>query len=112
MMNVTFPAFPAPLEQFAKSDAILIDLDNTDWSMDFMRHLLHEYGQRLLPYVEQTLNALYGNNPLFGGALDRESLAQIIDRAYNLAKSGSHGIDAAVLRPLINALVLLVLAAQ
>jgi len=107
--------FPAPLDLELCSETGLkpIDVDETDWSMDFMRHFLHENSQNLLPYVQSVLGGLYSNNPLFGGALDRESFAQIVDRAYVLAKKGhGRGIDALLLRPLINVLVLLSLAAR
>lgn len=107
--------FPEPLD--LELCAIPIDVDETGWDMDFMRHLLHENSRILLPHVQSVLGSLYSNNPLFSGALDRESLAQIVDRIYALVpapspakNSDSDYADALLLRPLINALVLLSLA--
>jgi len=103
--------FPAPLELGFSATAI--DVNQTNFNMDFIQHLLHKNTRALLPYVERALAGLYVNNPIFSGAVDRESLAQIVDRAHHLATSGTvDAHDAATLQALLNTLVLLVLAAD
>lgn len=54
-------------------------------------HLLHDYARQLLPFVEETLGRIHINNPVFRGDVDRESLAQIVDRIFRQA--GNHGLE-------------------
>ena len=60
----------------------------------FFRHLLHADAKELLPFVDAVLAAEHKNSPIFAAStnldIDRESLAQLADRAFRLAKA--HGI--------------------
>ncbi|MCL2397538.1 MAG: hypothetical protein FWC93_05670 [Defluviitaleaceae bacterium] len=76
----------------------------------FMHHLLHSSAAALVPFVERVLEAEYKNNPIFSGVVDRESLAQLVDRAFNAARAGGVRIydeDTQLARAIINALVLM-----
>ena len=70
----------------------------------FMRYLFHEGAEKLWPIVEQVLAEEYKNSPIFGGAVDRESLAQIVDRVVRLADG--QNIQTDFKRALANVLVL------
>lgn len=70
----------------------------------FMRHLFHEGAEMLWPFVEQVLEEEYKNNPIFSGAVDRESLAQIVDRVVRLAHD--QNVQADFKQALANVLVL------
>ena len=104
--------FPEPLE----AHEICPEFGNYDRNL--MHHLLGESARRLLPFIEQALEARYKNNPIFDGAVDRESLAQIVNQVYAAARAAGIEIGGAriesyeksqcchLIRTLINALVL------
>ena len=55
----------------------------------FFKHLLHPEAKTLLPFVTAALADEHKKSPVFAASrsleIDRESIAQIIDRAYRLA---------------------------
>lgn len=75
----------------------------------FFKHLLHHETRTLLPFVEATLANEHANSPIIAAAanleIDRESLAQIVDRAYRLAASADATANPST-RALLNMLVL------
>ena len=109
--------FPQPLD-LEKND-IHAQKETGQINKDIRHHLLHNYARQLLPFVHEVLGGLYENNPIFSGAVDREGLAQIVDRIFRQA--GNHGLEigggrlcnhkphhaADLIRALINALVVL-----
>ena len=75
----------------------------------FFKHMLHTDAGALLPHIEATLAAEHKNSPVFAANtifdIDRESFAQLVDRAYRLA--AAHGATSSQnSRALTNALML------
>ena len=75
----------------------------------FFRHLLHADAGALMPFVDAVLAAEYKNSPIFAASanfsIDRETLAQIVDRAFRLARARG-GDTGPHVKALLNALVL------
>jgi len=75
----------------------------------FFKHLLHPETRTLLPFVEAALANMHANSPIIAAAanleIDRESLAQIVDKAYRLAASADATANPST-RALLNMLVL------
>ena len=98
--------FPEPLQLQAGE----IVPDNHD--REFMRNLMHESARAMLPFVDAAIDAAYKNNPIFNGAIDRESLAQLVDSALRRARAagvdvcatGHHGHERAQCDQLLRAL--------
>jgi len=75
----------------------------------FFKHMLHPDARALLPFINVTLAKEHKNSPIFaasaGLALDRESLAQIVDRVHHLARAS--GVESSSHRALLNVLTLM-----
>jgi len=57
----------------------------------FFKHLMHPEAKALLSVVNTVLAAEHKNSPIFAAStnldIDRESIAQIVDRAYHLTRA-------------------------
>ena len=85
----------------------------------FLKHLLLDGAKTLLPVIELVLAKEHKKNPIFSGEIDRESLAQIVDRAFLAAKQNKTTIGgftiehyenngfSQTVKALINALILM-----
>jgi len=91
--------FPQPLQFLAEEIQALNHAIHTE---QFFKNLLHGHARELLPFVYTVLDEEYRNSPIFNASIDRETLAQIVDRVSRLATAS--GISAA--DALINLLVL------
>ena len=75
----------------------------------FFKHMMHSDARALLPFVTTVIASEYENSPILTAsaslALDRESLAQIVDRAYHLARAAGAAAGPQA-RALLNVLML------
>ena len=75
----------------------------------FFKHLLHPDARTLLPFVYKVLAAEHKNSPVFVASanleIDRESIAQIVDRAENQARAAGV-VSSPQTKALLNMLVL------
>ncbi|MCL2573757.1 MAG: hypothetical protein FWE34_04295 [Defluviitaleaceae bacterium] len=97
-------SFPEPLFELSSQD-----MSANNNRQQFFRHLLHPDARVLLPIVDAVLYGKHRNSPIHAAGkdlgIDRESLAQIVDRAHDLART--HGVAAGLqTRALLNILIL------
>lgn len=75
----------------------------------FFKHMLHPDTKALLPFVNTVLSAEHKNSTIFAASrdleIDRESIAQIVDRAYHLARAAGTMPNPQT-KALLNALIL------
>jgi len=101
--------FPEPLWACGADFHFQPGLESSMGKEHFFKHMLHTDAKTLLPYVDRVLAAEFEGSPIFAASanleIDRESVAQIVDRAYHMAKT-----DGILIGPqtvaLLNALVL------
>ena len=95
--------FPQPL-QFIEATDHAPDIER------FFKHLLCSDARTLLSYVKTILATEHKNSPIFSASaslsLDRETLAQLVDRAHRLAIANG-AESSSNTRALINALTLM-----
>ena len=104
--------FPEPLEFCKEITLPPVHIAATSPAAEkeqFFKNLLRPEARALLPFVDAILTAEHKNSPLFTAsanlAIDRESIAQIVDRAYRLA--GKAGVTSSPhTKALLNMLVL------
>lgn len=62
--------------------------------MSLMHELYTEINKLMYPFVKQTLDELeYEGSPVYNGEIDRETLAQMIDRTIYFAKNSSDEVQ-------------------
>jgi hypothetical protein len=75
----------------------------------FFKHMLHTDAKALLPFVEAVFAKEHQNSPIFAASanldIDRETVAQIVDKAYHLAMSAG-AVRCPRAKALLNMLVL------
>jgi len=100
--------FPEPLVMTSTGRAALAPTESPG-KEQFFKYMLHPDARALLPFVDAALATERAGSPIFTAsadlAIDRESLAQIVDRAYRLA--GASGVARPQDRALLNMLVLI-----
>jgi hypothetical protein len=104
--------FPEPLKLCGDNvlnSAYIAEASPATGKEQFFRHLLHPEAGVLFPFVDAILTAEYKNSPIFTAstdlAIDRESIAQLVDRAYGLAEKAGVASNPQI-RALLNMLVL------
>ena len=83
--------FPAPLELTSARPRTVAPTSIAFNKEHFFKHILHPDAKTLLPFVDAILVAEHKNSPIYAASanldIDRESLAQLVDRAYHLARA-------------------------
>ena len=104
--------FPEPLKLCRGGTLPSVDIAAANLELgkeQFFKHLLHPAAKALLPFVNTVLATEHKNSPIFAASanldIDRESIAQIVDRAYHLARAAG-AVPSPQAKALLNTLVL------